>query len=352
MFFSLFNIHRSMACDRTIATVVSIDLMRRRLPLFLFGITWLTVVQFDTHSASGIETLPDSISVSSTASLDAASESSTSSTVASSRSNSSLRSVTLKDFSRLMDMLSSGVSLSSAPKNGSCENVIRYNGFEYVCYEKVNFIFVMALILFVLFIVFTVFGNSLVILAILRDRRLRTPSTYLILSLAVTDLIVGLVTVPIRAFSELKDYGTWPYGAIWCDLRVVVDKMCVYASLLHLVAIALDRYLTVSSLSYSLTRSGKQILYMISVAWGVSFGLAAAPMFGWRDDQFGKRIRAGSCFVNTLFSLNLTVWLVIFVIPVLSILVLYYKVYQVKIGFHFCFRFVFISTNQVVLAHE
>lgn len=168
------------------------------------------------------------------------------------------------DLVKLGNMLSSAARMASESKNKSCENVIRYDGFEYVCYEKINFIVVMALILFALFIIFTIGGNLLVILAILRDRRLRTPSTYLILSLAFTDLIVGLVTVPIRAFSEIKDYGTWPYGALSCDIRVVIDKICVYASLLHLVAIALDRYLTVSSLRYSLTRSGKQIFYMVS----------------------------------------------------------------------------------------
>ena len=228
-------------------------------------------------------------------------------------------------------MLKAGARMTSEARNKTCENVIRYDGFEYVCYEKINFIVVMALILFVMFIFLTVAGNMLVILAILRDRRLRTPSTYLILSLAVTDLIVGLVTVPIRAFSEIKDYGTWPYGKISCDVRVVIDKLCVYASLLHLVAIALDRYLTVSSLRYSLTRSGKQIFYMVSVAWSLSFGLAAAPMFGWRDSGFDRRISQGSCFVNTLFSLNLTVWLVIFVIPVISILILYYRIYLVSV---------------------
>lgn len=65
-----------------------------------------------------------------------------------------------------------------------------------------------------------------------------------------------------------------------CDLRVVIDKICVYSSLLHVLIIAIDRYRTVSSLNYSLTRSGKHVGCMVFCVWTVSFLLAAAPMFG------------------------------------------------------------------------
>lgn len=70
------------------------------------------------------------------------------------------------------------------------------------------------------------------------------------------------------------------YSALLCDIRVVIDKLCVYSSLLHVLIIAIDRYRTVSNLNYSLTRGGKQILFYVACVWTISFLLAAAPMFG------------------------------------------------------------------------
>ncbi|RWR99821.1 5-hydroxytryptamine receptor-like protein [Dinothrombium tinctorium] len=214
-------------------------------------------------------------------------------------------------------------------KSVFCKTFIKQDDFDYICAEKVNFIVFIAGIFFVIFIILTVVGNSLVILAIFKDKRLRTPSNYLILSLAVTDLIVGLITVPWRAFQDLRDYGTWPYGALLCDLRVVIDRLCVDASIFHLLAIAIDRFLCVTSVRYSVSRNGKRIALMVGVVWFAAFLLAIAAFAGWRDDKYEERIAQDICFVSTAFSLNLTVLLVIFTIPVILMTILYIRVYQI-----------------------
>jgi hypothetical protein len=86
----------------------------------------------------------------------------------------------------------------------------------------------------------TVFGNSLVILAVIRERYLHTSTNYFVTSLAVADNLVGLVVMPFSALYEVLQ-NTWFFGENWCDIWRSLDVLFSTASILNLCVISLDR---------------------------------------------------------------------------------------------------------------
>lgn len=96
-------------------------------------------------------------------------------------------------------------------------------------------------ILLLLLIVMVVCGNALVIVAVLIDRKLRTVTTNkFIASLAISDLLVGIVVMPMSLYQKVHG-DEWPLGYTLCQLHLVSGVFSTTASIVHLVAISLDR---------------------------------------------------------------------------------------------------------------
>lgn len=78
--------------------------------------------------------------------------------------------------------------------------------------------------LLLVLILFCVIGNFFVILAILLERDLRSrPQYYLIFSLAIADLLVGLVVTPLGAWAVVQQ--AWNLGVTLCDFWISVDVL-------------------------------------------------------------------------------------------------------------------------------
>lgn len=81
-------------------------------------------------------------------------------------------------------------------------------------------------------------GNGLVIVAFRRERRLRRRTNYYIVSLAVADLLVGLVGIPCAVLSSVG----LPKQLHLCMLSVSLLVVLCTVSILSLVAVSADRY--------------------------------------------------------------------------------------------------------------
>uniref|UniRef100_A0A8C1TUF4 G-protein coupled receptors family 1 profile domain-containing protein n=1 Tax=Cyprinus carpio TaxID=7962 RepID=A0A8C1TUF4_CYPCA len=118
--------------------------------------------------------------------------------------------------------------------------------------------------------VFTVFLNLLVIVSISHFKQLHTPTNVLILSLAVADLIAGLILMPVQGMKLIEP--CWYFGEIFCSIFPLILYVVVTASLGNLVIISVDRYIAVNDpLRYPLKVNNKRVVVSIVVNWLFSF---------------------------------------------------------------------------------
>ncbi|KAI1721451.1 7 transmembrane receptor (rhodopsin family) domain-containing protein [Ditylenchus destructor] len=173
-------------------------------------------------------------------------------------------------------------------------------------------------------ILFTVVGNFFVILAILLERDLRSrPQYYLIFSLAAADLMVGLIVTPLGAWATLQQ--AWYLGVTLCDFWISIDVLVCTSSILHLVAIALDRYWSITDIYYN--RTPKRIFFMLMCIWVLSLLISLAPIFGWKDAQFVSRVREQHvCLISQQISYQVFSTATAFYIPLCAIIIVYWKI--------------------------
>jgi len=84
-------------------------------------------------------------------------------------------------------------------------------------------------------------GNSLVLVALLGDRKsARNVTTILMVSLAIADLLFLLICVPYEMANKFISY--WAAGVTLCKLAGFVEMLSALASVLNLTAVSVERY--------------------------------------------------------------------------------------------------------------
>ncbi len=176
-----------------------------------------------------------------------------------------------------------------------------------------------------LIILATIIGNVFVIAAVILERNLHNVANYLIASLSIADLMVASLVMPLAAVNEVSKQ--WFLGPEICDMFISFDVFCCTSSILHLVAIALDRYWAVTQVDYIHNRSANRILVMIGLSWGISACISIPPLFGWKD-QYNDPDVTGECLISQDWGYTVYSTVGAFYLPLLVIIIIYMKIFR------------------------
>ncbi|CAF3850033.1 unnamed protein product [Rotaria magnacalcarata] len=129
----------------------------------------------------------------------------------------------------------------------------------------------------IIIILFTVCGNSLVCIAVIRERHLQNTTNYFLTSLAFTDCMVACLVMPLAVTVEL--IGHFPFNALACNVWLTFDVCCSTSSIWHMSVMSLDRYLTLRyPLKYGRNKRRSLMAYKIITIWLISFAICL-PLF-------------------------------------------------------------------------
>jgi muscarinic acetylcholine receptor M3 len=171
----------------------------------------------------------------------------------------------------------------------------------------------------------TVSGNLLVMFSFFLDKQIRNPTNYFILSLSVSDFLIGLFSMP--SYTLYLMLGEWPFGEVLCNLWLSLDYTVCLTSIYTVLSITIDRFCSVKiPAKYRKWRSPNKIIIMIAITWIVPISIFFTSVFASTlDKEFDQK----NCNVvwSPIFDTMLQIfyfWVTLFVI-----IVLYMFIYQV-----------------------
>uniref|UniRef100_A0A8P4JYB6 G-protein coupled receptors family 1 profile domain-containing protein n=1 Tax=Dicentrarchus labrax TaxID=13489 RepID=A0A8P4JYB6_DICLA len=124
--------------------------------------------------------------------------------------------------------------------------------------------------------VLAIIGNFLVCLAVTRNKKLRTVTNYFLVSLAVADILVGLVAIPCAVLTDLgQPRHNLPLCLVMLSMLIVLTQ----SSILSMLAVAAERYMAILlPFQYQRVMSPGNARLALLLTWGLAAISGSVPL--------------------------------------------------------------------------
>ena len=174
-------------------------------------------------------------------------------------------------------------------------------------------------------------GNALVICVVIINRQMRTVTNYLIVNMAVADLLITAFSMPLTIKLLVTDYMDWSNGIfseILCKIIPFTQLLSIASSVLTLTAIAFDRFLAIM---YPLKRYVTfQISYgIMAVVWIVGIAVNSPILYAQKVIEPNKgefyclEIWTPAFTEEASKHFTIVIFITFYLLPLLTMAVLY-----------------------------
>ncbi|XP_053345875.1 trace amine-associated receptor 13c-like [Clarias gariepinus] len=176
-------------------------------------------------------------------------------------------------------------------------------------------------------VLLTVCGNLLVIISVLHFKQLHTPTNTLVLSLAVSDFLVGALVMLPELIWTIES--CWIFGKDFCTIFWLTGSFIMALSIYNIALIAVDRYLALSNpFLYTNKISTRTMCIVVYSNWCVCLGYSIT-LYNFNEGQNSFLLCPGQCFLflNEVWSVIELTYLFLF--PLSVIIILYTRVFLI-----------------------
>ena len=196
--------------------------------------------------------------------------------------------------------------------------------------QRTELVISLETILFIIIEGLALCGNVMVVIAVYRNKSLRSITHQYIVTLAITDFLVSLVILPLSIASSVT--GQWPYGPDVCFFQGTCILIWACFSMCIVSITAVNRYFCVVKPNiYKSLFSTKKTFVTIAATLMTCSTLVIGFLLGYSGTfQFGPHLFCIPLFPtkHLQMSIMLPAFFFFILIPMLTMFVCYFKVYR------------------------
>ncbi|MCJ8739814.1 hypothetical protein PDJAM_G00051550 [Pangasius djambal] len=175
-----------------------------------------------------------------------------------------------------------------------------------------------------------VLGNTLVIVSVLRNRKLRNAGNAFVVSLALADLLVVCYPYPLVLHALL--HSGWLPGETECKVSGFLMGASVIGSVFNITAIALNRYCFIChARTYAKVYGRRGTLALITLVWALT-GIAILPNLALGSLTYDPRVYSCTFSQTTSAGYTFAVVFVHFLFPIAIVTFCYARIWMLVLN--------------------
>lgn len=159
---------------------------------------------------------------------------------------------------------------------------------------------ILELTVLIILIILAFVGNVMICITVLRVARLRTVPNMFVINLAVSDILMALVCMPISLHVLISS--EWPFSSVVCDLQGFFMFSFGIVSQVNMSVIAINRYFAVCRpFDCKVIFTKRNVSLIIALLWILPGIASVPPLAGWGYYAFN----GGKAFCIYPFNVNM-----------------------------------------------